>query len=314
MNRNKMVHHSSMPSHKLHNERSLGQLIKDLWLLMKPELTLLSVFTSLCSAYLAIDSPDQSQLIVFPLLAAGTLFVGGGSGVLNQYMEREYDALMKRTEKRPVPDERVTPNEALIFGMIVSVMGAILLFFINSLTAFLALSTLVTYIFLYTPLKRISTLSTIIGAIPGALPTLIGWSSIQNSLSYQSLTLFAILFYWQMPHFYSIGWLYRNDYARAGFRLLTSLDVKGLRVSRHIVINQVILILVGFSPAMVGLVTVEYVPVAFIVGSIFLAFGIQFTRSVQKDTSGASARLLFFSSLFYLPIIFSAMIIFKAQG
>ncbi|MFA6456522.1 MAG: heme o synthase [Bacteroidota bacterium] len=295
------------------NERRLSQFSRDLWLLMKPELTLLSVFTSLCSAYLAIQTPDESQLMVFPLLALGTLLVGGGSGALNQYLEREYDAMMKRTEKRPVPGERVTPNEALVFGMVVSLLGAFVLFFINGLTAFLAISTLVTYIFLYTPLKRISTLSTIIGAIPGALPTLIGWAAIQNSLSYQSLTLFAILFYWQMPHFYSIGWLYRNDYTKAGFRLLTSLDAKGLKVARHIVVNQSILVLVGLSPALVGLVSMDYIPVALAVGMIFLYFGVRFTLSVRREPSGSTARLLFFSSLFYLPIIFSAMIIYKVH-
>lgn len=294
-------------------ERNVLKFSRDLWLLMKPELTLLSVFTSLCSAYLAIQQPDVSQLIVFPLLALGTLLIGGGSGALNQYLEHEYDAVMKRTEKRPVPDERVTPNEALVFGIITSILGAVILSFINWLTALLALSTLVTYVFLYTPLKRISTISTIIGAIPGALPTLIGWAAISNSLSYQSLTLFAILFYWQMPHFYSIGWLYRHDYSKAGFRLLTSLDEKGTRVAKHIVLNQLMLAIVCLSPAAVGIVEQGYIPVALIVSAFFLFFGIRFTRSLRTDSSGASARALFFSSLFFLPVIFSAMIIFKVH-
>ncbi|MFA5833030.1 MAG: heme o synthase [Bacteroidota bacterium] len=294
-------------------ERTLPQFLGDLWLLMKPELTLLSVFTSLCSAYLAIQKPDESQLLVFPLLALGTLLVGGGSGALNQFLEHEYDSRMKRTEKRPVPDERISPIEAFLFGSIASLAGAVVLFFVNWLTSFLALSTLVTYLFLYTPLKRISTLSTIIGAIPGALPTLIGWAAIQNSLSYQSLTLFAILFYWQMPHFYSIGWLYRNDYAKAGFRLLTSLDTKGKKVANHILLHQAILVFIGLSPAFVGLVSLEYVPIALAIGLAFLFFGWKFSRSVGSETSSSAARMLFFSSLFYLPIIFSAMIIFKIQ-
>ncbi len=294
-------------------DRSLVRFVRDLWLLMKPELTLLSVFTALCAAFLAIDEPHETQIFMFPLLAIGTLLVGGGSGALNQYLEREFDAQMKRTEKRPVPDARVTPNEALVFGMIVSVLGAVVLYMVNWLTSLLALSTLITYIFLYTPLKRISTLSTIIGAIPGALPTLIGWAAVQNSLSYQSITLFAILFYWQMPHFYSIGWLYRNDYSKAGFRLLTNLDKSGSRVSKHILMNQLILIAVGLSPAMVGLVHLEYIPIALIVGMVFLGFGISFTWSLKHEGAGASARMLFFSSLIYLPIIFSAMIIFKVQ-
>lgn len=300
-------------SHDRLQERTIGQFSLDLWLLMKPELTLLSVFTSLSSAYLAIHEPLQEHLLIFPLLAIGTLLVGGGSGALNQYVEREFDSQMKRTEKRPVPDERITPNEALMFGIITSLIGALVLSFVNWLTAFLALSTLITYVFLYTPLKRISTISTIIGAIPGALPTLIGWAAVQNSLSYQSLTLFAILFYWQMPHFYSIGWIYRHDYAKAGFRLLTNIDERGIRVSKHILMNQLMLTIVCLSPAFVGIVESDYIPVSLIVSLGFLFFGLKFTRSVYNDTSGVSARALFFSSLFYLPIIFSAMIIFKVQ-
>lgn len=293
------------------NERQISHVIRDLWLLMKPELTLLSVFTSLCSAYLAIQTPDETQLFIFPLLALGTLFVGGGSGALNQYFEREEDALMKRTERRPVPDQRLAPLEALIFGITISLAGISLLFIINWLTALLSVLTLVTYVFLYTPLKKISTLSTVIGAIPGALPTLIGWAAISNELSVEALSLFAILFYWQMPHFYSIGWLYRHDYGKAGFRLLTNVDVSGKKVSATIVINQIILVLIGLSPVVVGLVEWNYAPIAIVVGALFLLFGIRFRRFIDTEASGTQARMLFLASLFYIPIIFSAMIIFK---
>ncbi|MDP1677720.1 MAG: heme o synthase [Bacteroidota bacterium] len=306
-----MNNETSLISEEKMMNRTVSAFAKDLWLLMKPELTLLSVFTSLGSAYLAIKVPDESQLIIFPLLALGTLLVGGGSGVINQYFEREFDSIMKRTQKRPIPDKRVSSIEALVFGVLISLIGTGLLLVINWLTALLAISTLITYVFLYTPLKRISTIATIIGAIPGALPTLIGWAAIQNSLSSQSLTLFAILFYWQMPHFYSIGWLYREDYSRAGFRLLTNLDNKGWKVSKQILVNQIILIGVSLSPALVGLVDLEYIPVAIIIGLLFLFFGLKFSRSIKDNTSNSATRLLFFSSLFYLPIIFSAMIIFK---
>jgi len=306
-----MNNETSLMSEEKEMKRTVGEFVKDLWLLMKPELTLLSVFTALGSAYLAIKVPDASQLVIFPLLALGTLLVGGGSGVLNQYFEREFDTMMKRTQKRPIPDQRILPAEALLFGIVASLIGTGLLLTINWLTALLAISTLVTYVFMYTPLKRISTIATIIGAIPGALPTLIGWAAIQNSLSYQSLTLFAILYYWQLPHFYSIGWLYREDYSRAGFKLLTNLDIKGMKVSKQILVNQVILIGVSLSPAMVGLVSLEYIPVAILIGISFLLFGIKFNRSIKDHTSNTATRMLFFSSLFYLPIIFSAMIIFK---
>lgn len=292
-------------------EREVGQFLRDLWLLMKPELTLLSVFTSLCSAYLAIDHPHEVQLLIFPFLALGTLLVGGGAGALNQYHEREFDGMMKRTEKRPIPDQRITPNEALVFGTFAGIIGVIILSMINLLTGFLSAVTLVSYVFLYTPLKRISTLSTIIGAIPGALPTLIGWAAIQNSLSYQSLTLFAILFYWQMPHFYSINWLYRHDYSKAGFRFLASFDGRGERLARHVLLNQMMLLLVVCSPAAVGIVSLEYLAVAIPCCAVFFFFGVRFFHSVGTETSGSAARALFFSSLFFLPVIFSSMIIFK---
>jgi protoheme IX farnesyltransferase len=299
-------------NHSEVQERSPAQMVKDFWQLMKPELTLLSVFTSVCSAYLAIQIPEGSHLSIFFLLALGTFLVGGGSGALNQYFEREQDAVMKRTEKRPVPDERLAPVEALIFGITISLAGVAILFAINWLTSLLALCTLVTYVFLYTPLKRISTLATIIGAIPGALPTLIGWAATQNSLSIESFTLFAILFYWQMPHFYSIGWLYRNDYVNAGFKLLMTVDTKGKKVSTRVLVNQIILVLIGLSPAFVGLVKMEYVPIALAVGLGFLYFGLKFMEKIGSESSGSTARKLFFASLFYLPIIFSAMIVFKS--
>lgn len=303
--------HSTINEKSRLPQRSLGQFCRDLWLLMKPELTLLSVFTSLGSAYLAIDIPKESQLLIFPLLALGTLLVGGGSGALNQFIERDLDKIMKRTEKRPIPDSRINPQEALLFGIIISVIGIGILYSVNPLTSFLALMTFGSYIFLYTPLKRITPIATIIGAVPGALPTLIGWAAIQNSLSIPSLTLFAILFYWQIPHFNSIGWLYRNDYSTAGYKLLTTLDATGKKVSYQIIAYQVILWAISLSPSVVGIVSEGYIAVSCLISAVFLFFGIRFSRSLRNGTSTAAARQLFFSSLFYLPIIFSAMIIFK---
>lgn len=292
-------------------KRSSVKSAKDYWLLMKPELTLLSVFTALCSAYLAIQQSVEINIYTLPLLVLGTLLVGGGSGALNQSIEHEYDALMKRTSKRPIPTLRITPKEGIIFGIVMSLIGTSVLLLINWLCAFIAISTLLTYVFLYTPLKRISQLATVIGAIPGALPTLIGWTAIQNSLSIESLTLFAIVFYWQMPHFYSIGWMYRLDYAKAGFKLLTTVDEKGTRVAGHVVVNSIILMLIGTSPGFVGLVNVEYVPIAFIVGAIFLYYSVSFARSMASGQSAEAARKLFFASLVYIPVVFSAMILFK---
>lgn len=302
-----------MPVGAPQTERTVSQFLRDLWLLMKPELTLLSVFTSLGSAFLAIRQSSETALLTFPLLAAGTLLVGGGAGALNQFAERNLDRLMQRTLRRPLPDGRLEPAEALIFGLAASVIGLLLLSLINSTAFLLALATSVSYVLLYTPLKRISSVSTIIGAIPGALPTLIGWGAIDPSLSVQSLTLFAILFYWQIPHFYSIGWLYRVDYRKAGFHLLTSLDLAGTKVARHIVLNQILLLVISVSPWVLGLVTVWYLPVAVVTGSIFLWTGIRFARHVSAEDTGSAARVLFFTSLFYLPIIFSGLIICKVD-
>lgn len=294
-------------------ERTVSQFLRDLWLLMKPELTLLSVFTSLGSAFLAIRHSSETALLTFPLLASGTLLVGGGAGALNQFAERNLDRLMQRTLRRPLPDGRVEPAEALIFGLGATVTGLLLLFLINTTAFLLALATSVSYVLLYTPLKRISSVSTIIGAIPGALPTLIGWGSIDPSLSIRSLTLFAILFYWQMPHFYSIGWLYRVDYRKAGFQLLTSLDLSGKKVARHVVLNQILLLVISLSPWLLGMVNGWYLAVAFITGTVFLWTGIRFARTVTAEDTGSSARVLFFTSLFYLPIIFSGLIICKVD-
>lgn len=287
--------------------------VRDLWLLMKPELTLLSVFTSLASAFLALRDPHASQIVTFPLLALGTLLVGGGAGAFNQVLERDADILMKRTERRPLPDRRIHPSEGTVFAGIVSAAGIGVLSVIGTLPALLAAATFLSYVLLYTPLKRISPLATTIGAIPGALPTLIGWTAVSGSLVPEAFTLFAILYYWQMPHFYAIGWVYRVDYRNAGFRLLTNMDETGGRVAKRVIVNQTLLLLVSISPALVGMVERSYVVVALIVGAAFLLVGWRFLRSTVGQDSGAAARRLFFASLFYLPVIFSAMIICKAD-
>lgn len=295
------------------DDRSAVHFVRDLWLLMKPELTLLSVFTSLASAFLALRDPQPSQIVIFPLLALGTLLVGGGAGAFNQVLERDADLLMKRTERRPLPDRRLLPSEGLLFAGIVSAVGIGTLSVIGLLPALLAATTFLSYVFLYTPLKRITPLATIIGAIPGALPTLIGWTAVSASLTPEAFTLFAILYYWQLPHFYAIGWVYRADYRNAGFRLLTNMDDTGARVATRVVVNQVLLLLVSISPALVGLVERNYIIVALIVGAAFLLFGWRFLRATSGQDSGAAARRLFFASLFYLPVIFSAMIVYKVD-
>jgi len=291
--------------------RNFLHVVKDFWLLMKPELTLLSVFTALCSGYMAMQLPYERHLGVFLLIAIATVLLGGGCNALNQYAEREFDARMKRTSRRPLPDLRMLPKTALVFAIVLSFFGTIILFTLHWMCALLGVATLGIYILLYTPLKRISSVSTVIGAIPGALPTLIGWSAIQHSLSIEALSIFSIVYYWQMPHFYAIGWMYKNEYAAAGYRLLISVDERGNRVSTQIILYQMLLTLFGLSPVVVGLVTIEYVPIAIASCLMFLFFGIQFAKHVQTQTSSLFAKKLFFVSLIYLPVTFSTMILCK---
>jgi protoheme IX farnesyltransferase len=280
--------------------------------LMKPELTGLSVLTTLCGFYLG--TIEDFNIPQFLATAFGTLFVGGGAGALNQYIERNYDALMKRTERRPLPAGRLQPLEVLLFGTIISIVGMFLLtFFVNPLTGFLAFVTFTTYIFLYTPLKRISPISTLIGGIPGALPPMMGWTAVRNEVSLESCILFAILFFWQMPHFYSLGWMYRKDYARAGFKILPVLDVSGTRTSKQILMYSVALLPAGIALSAIGLIGVISVVVALILGGGLLLLSLSMMRLPTDTELEASSKInvysrkVFFASLVYLPVLMLVM-------
>ncbi|HTY58391.1 MAG TPA: heme o synthase, partial [Bacteroidota bacterium] len=209
--------------------------------LTKPELTFLSVLTALAGYYLGAGGVFAGGGLFHTLL--GTAMVGGGSGALNQYIERRYDAQMKRTENRPLPSGRIAPLEALLFGLFLSVGGIVYLALaVNMLTGSLAAVTCVTYISLYTPLKRLTPLATLIGGIPGALPPVMGWTAATNEISLPALILFAILFFWQMPHFLSLAWMYRKDYARAGYRLLAVGDTSGGKTAAQSLLHACLLI------------------------------------------------------------------------
>jgi protoheme IX farnesyltransferase len=280
--------------------------------LMKPELTGLSVLTTLCGFYLG--TIEQFNVSLFLSTAFGTLFVGGGAGALNQYIERNYDALMKRTERRPLPAGRLQPLDVLLFGTIISIVGMFLLtFFVNPLTGFLAFITFTTYIFLYTPLKRISPISTFIGGIPGSLPPMMGWTAVRNELSLESWILFAILFFWQMPHFYSLGWMYRKDYARAGFKILPVLDNKGTRTSRQILLSCIALLPASIASSFIGLTGTISVIVALALGGGFLLLSfpmLKFSTSTLPHSSNKInfySRKVFYASLVYLPVLMIVM-------
>lgn len=293
-------------------------LIHDLIILLKPELTGLSVFTTIFSGIIALDNSTPINYSIFLFLGFGTLFVGGGAGVLNQYIERALDAKMKRTEKRPIPDNRILPNHALSYGIIVTIIGFLLLqIFVNTYSFLISFATWAIYIFIYTPLKRISVASTVVGAIPGALPTLIGWVGIKGEITVEGWILFLILFFWQMPHFYSLAWMYRNDYAKADFQILSVVDKTGTMLSRQIIFNTILLLAVSFYPYSVGMATIEYFYIGLVLNLIFLAFAFRFSKDIKKynlnlpNDANKSARKLFFVSLIYLPIIFILIYFFE---
>ncbi len=284
--------------------------------LMKPELTGLSVFTALCGFYLA--TVGMFDFLLFLHTAIGTALVGGGAGALNQYTEREYDALMKRTERRTLPSGRLFPTEALIFGVSISVIGVVeLSLFVNLLTGFLAVLTFTTYLFLYTPLKRITPYATLVGGIPGALPPMMGWTAVRNETTIEAWILFAVLFCWQMPHFLSLAWMYRNDYRKAGFKTLTVLDPDGGRTSRHILTFSIALVPVSLVPALAGMTGPISFAGAFVLGAAFLVFGIAMWRCAGGRSAdvhpgiNVRSRRLFYASLVYLPVLLLLLVFDK---
>jgi len=271
--------------------------------LAKPELTLLSVTTALGAAYLAAGDPVPYWLLFHVFI--GTILVGAGAGALNQYAERQYDAMMRRTENRPLPSGRLEPTEALALGSVAAIGGVIYLSaFTNVLAGFLAVVTLVTYLLLYTPLKRMTPFATVIGGVPGALPPMIGWAAVAGGLTMGAWALFFILFFWQMPHFHSLAWMYRKDYARAGYRLLTVVDPSGVVASRQILIYSAALVPAALMPTMVGTLGITYFSGASLLSGGFLVLAIR----LYRNRSTGNARMLFLASLVYLSVLIGLMI------
>ena len=272
--------------------------------LTKPELTFLSVLTALAGYYLGTEGTMPGMGVLHTLL--GTAMVGGGAGAINQYIERHFDALMKRTEQRPLPAGRISPGEALGFGTALTVAGILeLALLVNPLTGFLALLTSATYLFLYTPLKRVTPFSTLVGGIPGALPPVMGWTAARNEINAEAWVLFGILFLWQMPHFLSLAWMYRKDYARAGYRLLTVLDTEGTRTGFYIIASTAALVPVSGLLTATGSTGSVYAAGALLAGIAFLVPAIRLAMA----RSSAAARVLFFASLLYLPALMLALVL-----
>jgi heme o synthase len=281
-----------------------SSLVSDYIALTKPRLNFLVVLTSAAGYYLGgVAAPDLLQMAqaVF-----GTALVAGGSAVLNQVYERDTDARMRRTRMRPLPDHRVTAPEAAVFGLVLSGAGlGILAFATNWVAAALALATLMIYLLIYTPMKRTSTLSTLVGAVPGALPAVIGWSAARGDIAIGGWTLFAIVFLWQIPHFMAIAWLYRDDYRSAGFPMLPVVEPDGRRTGQQALLYAAALLPVSIGPSVVGLAGWAYFWIALALGTALLVLSARFARA----RTDRSARTLFFASIIYLPLLWAAMVL-----
>jgi protoheme IX farnesyltransferase len=238
----------------------------------------------------------------------GTALMAASSSALNQYLERDADAKMRRTESRPLPAGRVEPHQAFWFGVVTALVGcAYLAVAANLLCAILAWLTWFVYLFVYTPMKTESAFNTVMGAIPGAIPPVIGWVAARGTLSDEALVLFGILFFWQFPHFYAIAWLYRDDYQRGGFKMLSGLDRGDVWTGRCMVLGGIALLAVSLLPTALGLTGITYLVGALILGLAFLACSLLcMVRSPDEF-----ARRTFFASVIYLPLLLALMTLNK---
>lgn len=278
-------------------------LAADLLQLSKARLNALVVATTIGGYYMAGGSTSDVYLLFNTVV--GTALVAAGSSAFNQLYERVTDGLMRRTRLRPLPGGRMQPLEATWFASAASIAGLLQLALgANLLAALVAAATLVIYVALYTPLKRKTSFSTVVGAIPGALPPLIGWAAVRGSLEPVAWVLFAIGFLWQMPHFLAIAWLYRADYERAGFPMLPVIEPDGRSTGRQSVAYAAALVPVSLAPTAFGLAGELYFVAAFVLGVGYLATAVIF--AVTRSTP--SARLLFFGSIVFLPILWAFMI------
>jgi protoheme IX farnesyltransferase len=272
--------------------------------LTKPRLNLLVVATTAGGFFMGA-APEVTAVGLLNVTLA-TALVAGGSAAFNQVMERKVDALMERTRRRPVAEGRLSPRDALIFAGALSLTGLLWLALTTTILAsVVALVTLLTYVVVYTPLKLRTSFATVVGAIPGALPPMIGWAAATDTLSREAWVLFAIIFLWQMPHFLAIAWLFKDDYGRAGFPMLPVLEPDGRSTGYQVAAYASALLPVSLVPSMMGLAGMVYFAVALALGLAFLAVSLRFavTRT-RRD-----ARILFFTSIAYLPLVWLVMVL-----
>ena len=270
----------------------------------KPRIVIMVLVTA-AIGYVLGGTGSESWMGFF-LMLFGTASAASGSAVLNNYLERDVDARMDRTKSRALPAGRVDATHALCFGILLTLGGVCLLVWtVNLLTGFIVLLTAFLYVLVYTPLKRVTWLNTSIGAIPGALPPVSGWAAATGEIQVGAIVLFSILFAWQHPHFYAIAWMYRNDYAKAGFRMLPVVEPDGCRMFRHAVLYCLLLITVSVLPTWMGMAGHVYFVGASVAGGLFLVSGIIAARS----RSLSDAKQLLRASVFYLPILLTLIVL-----
>ncbi len=275
--------------------------------LFKARLTLLVLLTTLVGFYMGLRGPMNYLLMLHTLL--GTALVAAGASALNQLFERDLDARMTRTQTRPLPAGHLEPSSVLWIGCLCAMLGlGYLALLVNWLTSILGAISLGTYLFIYTPLKRVSWLNTAAGAVPGALPPLMGWTAAHGQLTGPGWVLFAILAFWQIPHFLAIAWVYREEYARAGFKMLPAVDPTGRRCGRQAVSHTVVLLGISICPFVLKMAGTAYLFGAVSLGLGFLWFALRFYQHLNVS----HARRLFFASILYLPLLLGLLVLDKA--
>lgn len=278
-------------------------LVRDYLALSKARIVMMVLITT-AAGYL-FAAPHVDGLLLLNTLI-GTALVAAGTNALNQYVEREHDAKMRRTRTRPLPDGRISPRAALVFSAAIAVIGTVyLVATVNVLTAVLGALTLTSYIFVYTPLKRVSTICTVIGAVPGAIPPLMGWTAATNHLAIGGWIVFGILFFWQLPHFMAISWMYREDYGRAGFAMLAVRDTDGAATARQAIGYSLCLLAVSVLPPFFALAGMGYLAGALLAGFALTAAAIVF----YIDRSNRNARRLFMLSNLYLVVVMLLLVV-----
>ena len=278
--------------------------VKDYLELTKPRITWLIVMSTAVGYYFGHLGRWSWWLVLHSLL--GTAFIASGTAALNQWYERDADRHMRRTQARPLPAGRLQPHQALLFGIVLALVGGLELgLFVNWLTAVLGITTLAMYLFVYTPLKQKTWWSTTVGAIPGAMPPLIGYAAAANGLRVEAYVLGAILFLWQFPHFYAIAWMYREDYSRAGICMLPVVEPDGESTARQILLYSVLLIPISLLPKWMGMTGSIYLVGALALGLFFLYSGIR----VSMERTKVRARGVLLASVVYLPVLYVLMVL-----